>query len=160
MHRVLFFCNRNSARSIMAESLLHEWGKGKFRAFSAGLDPKGSVHPLALATLERHQLPTEGLRSKRWCEVAPCVGPSLDFVVTVCACAGRLQSPPWPGEPLKAHWLVDDPGSDADAQIERSDAFDKVFHELEKRIKLFTQLPICKVDRDTLQRDLDSIGLP
>jgi arsenate reductase len=161
-YNVLFFCTRNSARSIMAESLLNQYGRGRFRAFSAGLRPKGAVHPLAVATLERHHLPVEGLRSKTWSELAPSAGDLLHFVITVCARAAEDQSPPWPGQPLKAHWTVQDPGSDrhSGSLAERIDAFDHVFCLLEKRIKLFAKLRVEDVDPAILQRDIDSIGLP
>lgn len=160
-YNVLFFCMRNSARSIMAEGLLNQWGQGRFRAYSAGLYPNGHIHPLALATLGRHDLPTDGLRSKSWDEfVKETPSPVLHFVFTLCEEVARQQAPQWPGEPMTAQWSIGDPGSVAGSLEMRVRAFDAAFRALEARIKLFTQLRIEEVDRATLQRDLEAIGLP
>lgn len=110
---VLFLCTGNSARSIMAEVLLNQKGGGRFRAFSAGSHPKGQVHPLAIETLQRMNLPAEGLRSKSWNEFAGPNAPKLDFVFTVCGNAAKETCPTWPGQPLTAHWGVNDPAGDA-----------------------------------------------
>ncbi len=158
-YNVLFFCIRNSARSIMAESLLNRWGEGRFRGFSAGIQPKGHIHPLALATLERHQLPTDGLFSKTWAEVAEVKAARLHFVFTVCEGAAQQQAPIWPGQPMTAHWSMDDPSLATGSLEERVHAFEKAFHTLDARIKLFTTLGVER-DRADVQRDLDAIGLP
>jgi arsenate reductase (thioredoxin) len=157
-YNVLFLCTGNSARSILAESLLNTLGKGRFRAFSAGSFPKGQVHPLALDLLRRMNLPSEGFRSKSWDEFAAPQAPPLDFVFTVCDNAAGETCPIWPGTPVTAHWGIADPaaveGSDADKAL----AFRKALKELETRIKLFTQLPIASLDQMTLREKLRAIG--
>ena len=160
MFNVLFLCTGNSARSIMAESLLNHWGKGRFHAYSAGSHPKGHVHPLTLATLRRHHLSSAGLRSKNWDEFAAPDGPALHFVFTVCDKAANEVCPVWPGQPMTAHWGIEDPAA-VDGPIDfRQRAFDKAFRELDARIKLFTSLRVDVLDRVALQRELDRIGRP
>ena len=155
---VLFLCTGNSARSILAEQLLNHWGAGKFRGFSAGSQPKGEVHPIALELLRHMKLPTAGLRSKSWDEFAGPGAPSMDFVFTVCDNAAGEVCPYWPGQPMTAHWGVDDPaavqGSDTDKWL----SFRKAFRELESRIKIFTSLPIRTLDRVKLQERVVAIG--
>lgn len=157
-YNVLFLCTGNSARSILAESLLNHWGKGKFRAFSAGSFPKGQVNPMAIELLKRMNLPAEGFRSKSWDEFAAPRVPPIDFIVTVCDSAAGEVCPIWPGKPMTAHWGIADPaaaeGSDADKAI----AFRKALKELEARIKLFINLPIDSLDGMTLQAKLGDIG--
>jgi arsenate reductase (thioredoxin) len=157
-YNVLFLCTGNSARSILAESLMNHWGRGRFRAFSAGSIPKGKVHPSAVELLTQMKLPAEGLRSKSWDEFATASAPQLDFVFTVCGNAAEESCPIWPGMPITAHWGVDDPaaveGSDTDKWL----AFRKAFHELESRIKAFTSLPLESLQRSTLQERLRAIG--
>jgi protein-tyrosine-phosphatase len=159
-YNVLFLCTGNSARSIMAEALLNHWGQGRFRAFSAGSKPKGEVHPLSLAALERTHLPTDGLRSKSWNEFAGPKAPSLDFVITVCGNAAKEQCPYWPGQPLTAHWGVDDPAAAAGSREEQLKAFTRALRELDARIKLFTSLPLESLDKMALQEQLRAIGRP
>jgi arsenate reductase (thioredoxin) len=155
---VLFLCSGNSARSILAESLLNSLGKGRLRGFSAGSFPKGQVHPLALELLERMDLPSEGLRSKSWDEFATPDAPALDFIFTVCDNAAGEVCPIWPGKPITAHWGIADPaaveGSDADKVL----AFREAFKELETRIKRFIALPIESLDPLTLREKLRAIG--
>ncbi len=157
-YNVLFLCTGNSARSIMGEALLNYWGHGRFRAFSAGSQPKGKVHPLTLETLERSHLPTEGLRSKSWDEFAGSDAPKLDFVFTVCGNAARETCPYWPGQPMTAHWGVDDPAAHEGSKEERERAFQRALRELDARIKLFTSLPLESLGKMALQERLDAIG--
>lgn len=155
---VLFVCTGNSARSILAESLLNHWGRGRFRGFSAGSFPKGAVHPLALELLQRMGLPTENLRSKSWDEFAAPGAPVLDFIFTVCDNAAGEVCPVWPGKPISAHWGIADPAAVEGTGAEQALAFRKAFKELESRIKLFTTIPIPWSDRSVLKSQLDSIG--
>ena len=157
-YNVLFLCTGNSARSILAESLMNTLGKGKFRAFSAGSLPKGQVHPLALELLRRTNLPAEGFRSKSWDEFATPGAPPMDFIFTVCDNAAGEVCPVWPGKPMSAHWGIADPAAADGTDAEKAFAFLKALKELETRIKLFTKLPIDSLDRTTLQAKLRDIG--
>jgi protein-tyrosine-phosphatase len=158
IYNVLFLCTGNSARSILAESLLNHWGGGKFRAFSAGSFPKGQVHPLALDLLHRMNLPAAGFRSKSWDEFAAQEAPPIDFIFTVCDNAAGEVCPVWPGKPLTAHWGIADPAGIEGTDAEKSLAFRKALKELESRIKLFTSLQIDALDGMTLQAKLRAIG--
>jgi len=157
-YNVLFLCTGNSARSIMAEALLNFWGRGRFRAYSAGSHPKGEVHPLALDTLERSHVPAEGARSKSWNEFAGQNAPRLDFVFTVCGNAAKEQCPHWPGQPMTAHWGVDDPAAVEGTKEVQLRAFNRAMRELDARIRLFMSLPVEKLDRMALQEKLREIG--
>ncbi len=157
-YTVLFLCTGNSARSILAESLLNHWGHGRFRAFSAGSFPKGQVNPLALELLKRVNLPIEGLRSKSWDEFAAPGAAPLDFIFTVCDSAAGEVCPVWPGHPMTAHWGIADPAAVKGAEEQKSFAFRKALQELEARIKLFIGLPIASLDRMMLQDKLRGIG--
>ncbi len=157
-YNVLFLCTGNSARSIMAEVLLNYWGRGRFRAFSAGSRPKGEVHPLTLETLSRSHLPAEGVRSKSWDEFSRPEAPPLDFVFTVCGNAAREKCPYWPGQPMTAHWGVDDPASVEGTIEEQRRAFNRALRELDARVKLFVNLPFDSLDKLALQERLDGIG--
>ena len=157
-YNVLFLCTGNSARSIMAEALLNHWGKGRFKAYSAGSFPKTEPNPFALAQLRDAGLPTDGLHSKSWDVFAKPGAPAMDFVLTVCDQAADEVCPIWPGQPMTAHWGVADP-----AAIEGSDelkraGFRKAFRELENRIKLFTRFRIAALDQIALKRKVDEIG--
>ena len=158
IYNVLFLCTGNSARSILAESLLNHWGQGKFQAFSAGSLPKGQVHPMALELLESMNLPAEGFRSKSWDEFATPEAPPIDFIFTVCDNAAGEVCPVWPGKPMTAHWGIADPAAVEGTDTEKALAFLKALKELETRIKLFTSLPIDSLDRLTLQAKLREIG--
>jgi arsenate reductase (thioredoxin) len=158
IYNVLFLCTGNSARSILAESLLNHWGHGKFRAFSAGSFPKGQVHPMAVELLKRTNLPAEGFRSKSWDEFAAPGGPAIDFIFTVCDNAAGEVCPIWPGKPMTAHWGIADPAAVEGTDVEKASAFRKALKELETRIKLFTTLPIGSLDNMTLQALLRDIG--
>jgi len=157
-YEVLFLCTGNSARSILAEALLARWGAGRFRGHSAGSHPKPEPHPLALALLRELHYDVSGLRSKSWDEFAAPGAPRLDFVFTVCDDAAGEACPVWPGQPMTAHWGVEDPARASGDEAQRMRVFLKVYTELEARIKIFTSLPIEALDRLTLQRRLDEIG--
>lgn len=157
-YNVLFLCTGNSARSILAESLMNHWGRGRFRGFSAGSYPKGAVHPIALELLRHMKLPTEGLRSKSWDEFAVLGAEPVDFVFTVCDNAAGEMCPYWPGRPMTAHWGVPDPAAVEGSDSEKWMAFRAAFQALENRIKLFTSLPIASLDRIKLQEHLQAIG--
>jgi protein-tyrosine-phosphatase len=158
IYNVLFLCTGNSARSILAESLLNHWGRGRFRGFSAGSFPKGQVHPLAVEFLQRLNLPAQNLRSKSWDEFAAPGAPPIDFIFTVCDNAAGEVCPVWPGKPMTAHWGIADPAAALGGDAEKAFAFRRALHELESRIKLFTSLPIESLDRMTLQARLREIG--
>lgn len=155
---VLFLCTGNSARSILAEGLMNHWGKGRFQAFSAGSQPKGAVHPLALETLARAHLPTDGYRSKSWDEFGQADAVPMDFIFTVCDSAAGETCPFWPGQPMTAHWGVPDPAAVEGSDDEKRRAFLDAYRALENRIKLFTQLRLEGLERLTLKRKLDEIG--
>ena len=157
-YNVLFLCTGNSARSIMAEALLNHWGKGRFQTYSAGSHPKGDVHPRALDVLRRNHLPTENLRSKSWDEFAGPDAPPLDFVFTVCDRAAQEVCPIWPGQPMTAHWGIQDPAAVHGSEEKQQRAFQTAFRELDNRIKIFTSLRLELLDRLSLQRHLDDIG--
>jgi arsenate reductase len=158
VYNVLFLCTGNSARSILAEAILNDRGKGRFKAFSAGSHPKGAVHPMALALLVRTGLPTEGLRSKAWDEFGQPGAPPLDFVFTVCDNAAGEVCPIWPGQPMTAHWGQPDPGAVEGAELEKANAFREAFRILGRRIDLFLSLPLAALDRLALGKKVRAIG--
>ena len=153
---VLFLCTGNSARSIMAEGLLNKYGNGRFRAFSAGSFPTGQVNPFALERLEQEGITLADARSKSWDEFAKPDAPAMDFVITVCDNAAKEVCPVWPGQPINAHWGVFDPA--AAEEKEKRIAFAKAFAILERRISLFTSLPITSLERMALERQVQDIG--
>jgi protein-tyrosine-phosphatase len=157
---VLFVCTGNSARSILAESAMNHptIGGGKFRAFSAGSQPKGEVHPLAIAELQRQKLPVSGLRSKSWDEFARPGAPPLDFVITVCDQAAGEACPHWPGQPMTAHWGVADPAAVTGTDDEKRRVFRDAFLILRRRIELFASLPFDKLSGLALKHRLTEIG--
>jgi arsenate reductase len=155
---VLFLCTGNSARSIMAESILARCGAEHFRAYSAGSMPKGQVNPLALETLERHGYPTADLRSKSWDEFDAADAPQMDFIFTVCDNAAGEVCPIWPGHPQKAHWGIEDPAAVAGTHMEQLTAFETAFRYLKNRIDLFVALPLAKLEASSLHERLDQIG--
>jgi protein-tyrosine-phosphatase len=155
---VLFLCTGNSARSLLAEALLNKIGAGKFVAYSAGSHPIGRVNPTALALLKRLDFPTGDLRSKSWDEFATAGAPSLDFVFTVCDNAANEVCPVWPGQPMTAHWGVPDPAAVEGDEEKIAHAFRDAFMLLQRRIELFANLPVNKLDRLSLKRRLDDIG--
>lgn len=157
-YNVLFLCTGNSARSIIAEALIKQWGRDRFHGLSAGSHPKGAVHPIALQLLKKMNLPTEGLRSKSWDEFAAPGAPPLDFVFTVCDNAAGEVCPYWPGQPMTAHWGVPDPAAVEGSDTEKWLAFRDTFRMLDNRIKIFTSLPLESFDRMKLKERLDAIG--
>ena len=157
-YNVLFLCTGNSARSILAESIVNHLGGDRFRGFSAGSQPKGDVHPYALDLLTSLRLPIAGLRSKSWNEFAVAGAPQMDFIFTVCDNAAGEACPAWPGQPMTAHWGVPDPAAAEGSEIERRAAFRQAFAALENRIRLFVSLSLASLDRMTLQNRLDAIG--
>ena len=155
---VLFLCTGNSARSIMAEAMLNQLGAGKYRAFSAGSQPAGQVHPQALEMLKRNAFGTEGLRSKSWDEFATPDAPQMDFVLTVCDNAQAETCPLWPGQPMSAHWGVPDPASVTSSAEAQQQAFAEAIRLLHRRISLFVNLPVSKLSQLSLQAELHQIG--
>jgi protein-tyrosine-phosphatase len=158
LYNVLFLCTGNSARSIMAEALLNFWGQSRFRAYSAGSHPKAEVHPLTLEALESAHLPSHAARSKSWNELSGPGAPKLDFVFTVCGNAAKETCPVWPGQPLTAHWGVDDPAAVEGTREVQQRAFQQALRELDARIQLFINLPLDSLDKMALQEKLREIG--
>ena len=158
VYNALFLCTGNSARSIMAECALARFGSGRFRAFSAGSHPKGQVLPETLALLSRLNYKVGELRSKSWDEFSGPDAPALDFVFTVCDNARGEVCPVWPGQPMTAHWGVDDPAAFEGPEDKKMRLFKRVYTELESRIKIFSNLRIEGLDRLSLQNRLDDIG--
>jgi arsenate reductase (thioredoxin) len=155
---VLFLCTGNSARSIMAEAILRKFGAGRFNAFSAGSHPKGAFNPLAFKTLVAYGLPTEGLRSKNWNEFTTPDAPRLDFAFTLCDDAAGETCPAWPGQPMTAHWGIEDPAAVEGTDIEKERAFSEAFRYLRNRITAFIALPIKGLDKISLTARLREIG--
>jgi arsenate reductase (thioredoxin) len=158
IYNVLFLCTGNSARSIMAESILRKDGDGRFRAFSAGSRPRAEVNPFTLKVFKSFDYSTEGLRSKGWEEFGSSDAPVMDFVFTVCDSAARESCPAWPGQPMTAHWGIEDPAAVAGAGIRKETAFVTAFRYLRNRISLFTALPLKSLDKLALGTKLREIG--
>lgn len=155
---VLFLCTGNSARSILAEAYLNNKGRGQFKAYSAGSHPAGKVNAFALDLLAKNRIHTEGFRSKNWDEFAKPGAPVMDFVFTVCDQAAGEMCPVWPGQPVTAHWGVNDPARVNGTDAEKRKAFMNAFAELSTRINLLLSLPLDKLDRLALKKKLDEIG--
>ena len=155
---VLFLCTGNSARSILAESILRRDGMGRFNAYSAGSHPKGAVNSFALKVLKSYDYPTDGFRSKSWDEFAKPGAPNLDFAFTVCDSAAGEACPIWPGQPMTAHWGIEDPAAVEGTDIEKERAFVTAFKYLRNRISVFVSLPIKSLDSLTLSAKLREIG--
>ena len=158
IYNVLFICTGNSARSIMAEAILNNLGRGRFIAYSAGSRASGKINPYALDLIKSNNLPHENLRSKSWDEFARPEAPELDFVFTVCDKAAGEVCPLWPGQPMTAHWGIEEPSSVHGTEEEKTKAFSTAFRILHRRLSLFTSLPIDKLDNLSLKRELDTIG--
>jgi arsenate reductase len=157
-YNVLFLCTGNSARSILAEGILRKEGVGRFHAFSAGSHPKDTVNPFALKVLESFDYPTDNMRSKSWEEFATPDAPVMDFVFTVCDQAGGEVCPVWPGQPMTAHWGIDDPAAVRGSDIQKEAAFVTAFRFLKNRITVFANLPLAGIDKMALGTKLREIG--
>jgi arsenate reductase len=158
IYNVLFLCTGNSARSILAESILRKDGRTHFRAFSAGSQPKGAVNPFAIRVLKSLDYPTNDLRSKSWEEFARPDAPAMDFVFTVCDNAAGESCPVWPGQPMTAHWGIEDPAEVEGTDIQKEAAFVSALRYLKNRIATFTSLPLGSIDRLSLGMRLREIG--
>ncbi|MCE5181678.1 MAG: arsenate reductase ArsC [Betaproteobacteria bacterium] len=157
-YNILFLCTGNSARSILAEALLNHLGKGRFRAYSAGSHPAGAVNPFAIELLQRSKLPVADLRSKSWDEFAAPGAPEFDFVFTVCDNAAGEACPAWPGQPMTAHWGIEDPAAAEGSDEDKRRAFSLALAQLNRRISIFVSLPVEKLDKLSLKKQLDDIG--
>jgi arsenate reductase len=155
---VLFLCTGNSARSILAESLLNQLGRGRFRAYSAGSQPAGRVNPFALDLLEKNRFPTAELHSKSWDEFSQPDAPHFDFVITVCDNAAGEVCPVWPGQPMTAHWGIPDPAAVAGSDEAKHHAFVTAMNQLQRRISMFISLPFHTLDSMKLQQAVRDIG--
>ena len=155
---VLFLCTGNTARSILAEALLNHIGKGKFRAFSAGSQPKGTVNPFAIKVLQKFEIPTDGLRSKSWNEFAAPDAPKMDFIFTVCDNAAGESCPIWPGHPTSAHWGIEDPAAVEGTDIQKEAAFVAAYQYMRNRIAAFAALPLHSLEALRLGDALRKIG--
>ncbi|MCB1537165.1 MAG: arsenate reductase ArsC [Rhodoblastus sp.] len=155
---VLFLCTGNTARSVLAEGILRKEGAGRFNAFSAGSQPKGIVNPFALKTLAAYDYPADGYRSKSWDEFAAPGAPKMDFVFTVCDSAAGEACPIWPGQPMTAHWGIEDPAAVEGTDIEKERAFADAFRYMRNRIGAFIALPMKSLDQMALQKKLGEIG--
>ena len=158
VYNVLFLCTGNSARSVLAEALLNHYGRGRFRAYSAGSHPAGKVNPFTLELLRKNHLPIDGLRSKSWDEFAAPGAPRLDFVFTVCDQAAGEACPFWPGQPVTAHWGVEDPAAAQGTDEDKRRAFLSVFRTLGTRVRLFASLRPELLERTALQAKVKEIG--
>ena len=158
VYNVLFLCTGNSARSILAEAILNREGKGHFKAYSAGSNPAGKVHPYSLDLLRSMDHPIENLRSKNWDEFSGAAAPKLDFVFTVCDNAAGETCPVWPGQPITAHWGIPDPAAVTGSEAEKRAAFTEAYRMMLNRISLFLALPLESIDKMSLQSRLRDIG--
>ncbi len=158
IYTVLYLCTGNSARSIMAEAMLNAMGKGRFKAYSAGSHPGGVVNPMALEQIAHSGFDTSGLRSKSWDEFASTDAPHMDFVITVCDKAAGEVCPFWPGQPMTAHWGFQDPAEAKGSEEEIRHTFARICREIKTRLDIFLSLPINKLEKLALQRELDQIG--
>lgn len=157
-YNVLFICTGNSARSILAEGLMNEFGQGRFRAFSAGSHPAGTVNPCALETLKSLHIPTDGFRSKSWDEFATSDSPQMDFILTVCDKAAGEVCPVWPGQPITAHWGVADPAAFEGTDGAKRQQFRDTAFTLKRRIELMLSLPLNRLDALAIHHEIKDIG--
>jgi arsenate reductase (thioredoxin) len=157
-YNVLFLCTGNSARSIIAEAIMNHRGFPNFTAYSAGSNPKGVVHPIAIRMIEAAKLPVAGLRSKHWDEFAKPGAPRLNFVFTVCDNAAKEVCPIWPGQPMTAHWGVPDPAAVEGTPVQIENALRDTYITLDRRISLFLSLPLSSLDNLAIKKEIDHIG--
>lgn len=157
-YNVLVLCTGNSARSIMAEALINTMSGTRFKAYSAGSQPTGSVHPLATQLVQHIGYPSSELRSKSWDEYAVPTAPHMDFVITVCDNAAGEVCPVWPGHPVSAHWGFEDPAAVPGTDEDKLRAFERVFRQIRARVQLFASLPLATLDRTAIKREMDQIG--
>lgn len=157
-YQILILCTGNSARSIMAEAIINTLGAGRFVAHSAGSQPAGRVHPLALEKLSAIGYPTAQLRSKSWDEFAAADAPQMDFIITVCDNAAGETCPLWPGQPISAHWGFPDPAAVQGSAAEQRAAFEQVFQRITQRVRLLLNLPLASLDALAIRRELQNIG--
>jgi arsenate reductase len=158
IYNVLFLCTGNSARSIMAEALVTTLGKARFRGYSAGSHPGGTVNPFALEQVKATGYPIDNLRSKSWDEFAAPDAPQMDFIITVCDNAAGETCPYWPGHPLSAHWGFEDPAAAVGADEEKRAVFNKVFRQIMARVNVFVNLPLHMLEKNAIKREMDAIG--
>ncbi len=158
VHSVLFLCTHNSARSVMAESILNRIGQGRFKAYSAGSHPSGRINPYVRDLLTRLNYDLSDARSKDWSEFAQPGAPALDFIITVCDQAAGEVCPIWPGQPMTAHWGFPDPSSASGTDAERAAFTADVYRMIERRLSIFTSLPLATLDRMALKRRMDTMG--
>ena len=158
VYNVLFLCTRNSARSILAEAITNHVGDGRFQGFSAGSTAGDGIHPLTLATLQKAGISTDGLHSKQWDEFATSEAPEMDFVFTVCDTAAGEVCPVWPGQPMTAHWGIEDPAAVVGPEFKQQAAFEDALRFLRNRIGAFMNLPLSSIDRMSLNSRLEGIG--
>lgn len=157
-YNVLFLCTGNSARSIMAEALVTTLGKGRFRGYSAGSHPGGTVNPFAIEQVKATGYPVDSLRSKSWDEFALAGAPHMDFIITVCDNAAGEVCPLWPGHPVSAHWGFEDPAAVQGTDAEKRAAFQKVFRQIMGRVNQFVNLPLPMLEKHAIQAQMDAIG--
>ena len=158
IYNVLVLCTGNSARSIMAEALINTMGRSRFRAYSAGSHPGGTVNPFAVEQVMATGYPVDALRSKSWDEFAAPEAPQMDFVITVCDNAAGEVCPYWPGSPLTAHWGFEDPAAVVGSDEEKRQAFQKIFRQILNRVQVFVNLPLHVLDKNAIKREIDTIG--
>ena len=158
IYNILFLCTGNSARSIMAEALVHTMGKNAFRAYSAGSQPTGRVNPFAIEQVAFVSYPIDGLRSKSWDEFALPEAPQMDFIITVCDNAAGEVCPIWPGQPISAHWGFEDPAAVEGSAEEKRRAFANTFQDIMKRVQVLVNLPLTMLDKNALKREIKIIG--
>ena len=157
-YNVLVLCTGNSARSIMAEALINTMGRGRFKAYSAGSHPGGTVNPFAIEQIKSTGYPVEGLRSKSWDEFSGADAPHMDFVITVCDNAAGEVCPFWPGQPMTAHWGFEDPAAFEGSDVEKARVFERIYKQIMNRVHLFVNLPLAILDKAATKRELDAIG--
>ncbi|SDG82087.1 MULTISPECIES: arsenate reductase ArsC [unclassified Duganella] len=158
VYNVLFLCTGNSARSIMAEALVTTMGKGRFKGFSAGSQPGGTVNPFAIEQVAHTGYPTDALRSKSWDEFGMPDAPHMDFIFTVCDNAAGETCPYWPGHPMSAHWGFEDPAAVVGSDEEKRVAFNRIFRQIMARMNIFVSLPLHMLEKNAIEREIHAIG--